>query len=83
MHNNHHFILYFTLGCHLCELAEEIIEQAQSSVRIQYIKVDVAGDDALVDAYGIRIPVLKNTANQQELNWPFTVEQVCQMLIQY
>lgn len=63
-------LLYTTLGCHLCEQAEAIIRQIMpASWQLSY--VDVAEDDALLQAYGERIPVVK--INGQELAWPFSL----------
>lgn len=61
-------LLYTTLGCHLCEQAEAIIQQVMPA-GWQLSHVDVAEDDALLQAYGERIPVVK--INGQELAWPF------------
>lgn len=58
--------LYTTAGCHLCELAYEIL--LQSGVAIT--PVEIGDDDALVKRYGILIPVVK-FADNSELNWPF------------
>ena len=62
------FVLYSTLGCHLCELAESLLNQSTLS---DWRLVDISDSEALVDLYGVRIPVLKNTANEKELGWPF------------
>lgn len=70
------FILYFTLGCHLCELAEDIITEVNVLHSIAYNKYDIADDNSLIERYGIRIPVLKNSINNAELNWPFTTQQL-------
>lgn len=61
------FILLHTLGCHLCEDAEALLCQ----LSINYQKKDIIEDDALVDTYGIRIPVLVHIHSKAELGWPF------------
>lgn len=66
-----HFILYHTLGCHLCEDAELIIEPLSNALSMDYQRKDIADDDRLIDLYGIRIPVLCHLASQSTLDWPF------------
>ncbi len=61
------YILFHTDSCHLCELAEQLIETCS----ISYVKTDICDDEKLAEQYGIRIPVLKQINSQNELNWPF------------
>jgi hypothetical protein len=70
------FILYGTLGCHLCELAEAqlapllgLLQQQTQSVEIECI--DIAADDDLLQRYGESIPVLRRERDDRELRWPF------------
>ncbi len=63
--------LYSTAGCHLCEEAEAMLAQAGAA----WETVDIAADPALLDSYGVRIPVLR-TAGGAELGWPFDVAAV-------
>lgn len=67
------FILYSTVGCHLCDQAISLIE-ASGIPTSDFKIVDIAEDDALVERYGIRIPVLKKEASGEELGWPFDLE---------
>jgi Glutaredoxin-like domain (DUF836). len=60
-------ILYTTLGCHLCEQAQTIIARTQATFKL----IDIADDETLVETYGVRIPVVKNSANGKEIGWPF------------
>ena len=63
------FTLYGTEGCHLCEAA---VDQLQPFLHPQWWEpVDIATDDALLNEYGIRIPVLRHLVTGAELNWPF------------
>ena len=74
-------ILYTTSGCHLCEEAEALLgpvlayieqETGQSvSVREQ----EISESEALVEAYGLRIPVVQMEGSSQELGWPFDQAQ--------
>jgi hypothetical protein len=80
-----HFILYGTLGCHLCELAEAQLAalMAQLSVAIEIECIDIAeGDnsDELIERYGVRIPVLRRQRDQSELGWPFADAQMLEFL---
>ncbi|OXX25376.1 glutaredoxin family protein, partial [Vibrio sp. V06_P1A73T115] len=61
------FTLYSTEGCHLCEMAFQLVQQANIAEQVQL--VDIAFDDALFSRYGVTIPVLKY--QESELSWPF------------
>lgn len=47
--------------------------------QIEYQLVDIVFKQELVDLFGTRIPVLKNTKGQY-LNWPFDCQQIKQFL---
>lgn len=62
--------LLHTEGCHLCELAEALLKEAQmQGVLSAFERIDIASDDELIERYGIRIPVV--CCNNAELGWPF------------
>lgn len=66
-----------TSGCHLCEVAERLVRRIAPSMGVQVQHTDIASDDALVDTYGIKIPVLRSIAGgKSELNWPFDEESL-------
>jgi hypothetical protein len=68
----HAYILFGTSACHLCELAQEMLEaQCESRPGFAFEKVDIIESDALVARYGVRIPVLRDPEGR-ELGWPFT-----------
>lgn len=68
-----------TLGCHLCELAEdELMPLVEYGLRVELI--DIAEDPALFDRYYLSIPVLVRVDNQADLPWPFDTEQVVAFL---
>jgi hypothetical protein len=73
------YTLYFTLGCHLCELAENVIHAIPCG-GVTYKKVDIADIDSLLEAYGERIPVLKHDSTGLELGWPFDQEKLMQFI---
>jgi hypothetical protein len=63
---------YTTLGCHLCEQAEELLRAQQAISGLEWEAVEIADSDRLVEAYGLRIPVLQRVSDADELGWPFT-----------
>ena len=76
-------LLFFTtLGCHLCEQAEQILSSVAHSQRAELAVdvIDIADDEALVETYGIRIPVFKRVCDGLELGWPFGEEQLVHFL---
>lgn len=71
--------LYGTLGCHLCEVAEAVLMPfVDRGLLIEL--VDIAEDQALIERYGLIIPVLRRTDTSAELLWPFDAEQVVAFL---
>ena len=64
-------VLYTTAGCHLCEQAEALLHQVSSEQLLVWKSVEIAGQDELVQRYGVRIPVLRDTLSCAELDWPF------------
>ena len=71
--------LYTTAGCHLCELAQNVLQSLPEKYELNIIPTEIGDDDVLVERYGIKIPVLK-FADKSELNWPFNVQDVEQQL---
>jgi glutaredoxin len=51
-------VLYSRPGCHLCEVARDVVLDVRSRVAFEFEEVDVEGDDALELEYGIRVPVV-------------------------
>lgn len=60
-------VLYGTTYCHLCEQAEAILQV----VGVEAEHIDIAEDDALLETYGTRIPVVGREDTGAELGWPF------------
>ena len=74
------FILYGTSACHLCELAENMLQLRQAAGDcFTYDKVDISESDELFERYGVLIPVLRHPLGQ-ELGWPFSDAQLAQFL---
>jgi len=61
------FILFGTEGCHLCELAADLL--GETGIRFQ--QVDIMANTEWQEKYGLRIPVLLHSKTGRELNWPF------------
>ena len=59
--------LLTTAGCHLCDQALEVIRRAAPALELTL--VDIAEDDALIEQYGEKIPVVRLAG--RELCWPF------------
>ncbi|MBL4910028.1 MAG: glutaredoxin family protein [Alteromonadaceae bacterium] len=66
--------LYSSEGCHLCEQAFALCQQA--NIDSQVAVIDIVEDENLVTLYGISIPVLENTETSEKLFWPFSLEQI-------
>jgi hypothetical protein len=71
--------LYTTLGCHLCDEAAAMVSQ-QGISDLSLALVEISESEALIEKYGVRIPVLKfqveGKDENAELAWPFTVEDL-------
>ncbi|MEL7045890.1 MAG: glutaredoxin family protein, partial [Pseudomonadota bacterium] len=64
-------ILYGTVGCHLCEEANDLLNGlAPVFAELHWRQVDIADDDELFEKYGWLIPVLRDDRGS-ELRWPF------------
>lgn len=61
-----------TRGCHLCDDAEALLQQVAAARAIAWRYRDIALDEALVERYGTRIPVLL-ADDGRELGWPFSL----------
>ena len=68
--------LYTTSSCHLCEQAEQLLAQ----VGLAFDAVEIADDPALLERYGVRIPVLRRRDTGEELNWPFNAVVLHELL---
>lgn len=75
-------ILYHTLGCHLCELAEALVVPLAQARGLRLKRVDIADSEQLLERYGTRIPVLRAGAlrGEEEIGWPFDAERVRDLL---
>jgi len=60
-------ILYTRDGCHLCDRAMTLLDQAG----IDWRPVDIDDDPVLAEKYGLRVPVLRRPDTGGELYYPF------------
>lgn len=72
--------LFGTSGCHLCEVAEQLLQYVLTP-EWQLDYADIAYDTALVERYGVRIPVLRDESSGSELGWPFDEQMLRQFLV--
>lgn len=57
----------------MCEQAEALWSEVSE---IALNKIEIANNDALMERYGLRIPVLLDESSQEELGWPFSEESL-------
>lgn len=68
-----------TTGCHLCEVAEQLLIRFQAVEPIRYRHVDIADfDEDLMMAFATTIPVI--ITKNKRLNYPFSVMDLQQLL---
>ena len=72
------FNLYSSEGCHLCEQALALITPLISDE--QLMVVDIVEDEQLVALYGVHIPVLERLTDNEKLFWPFSANQVANLI---
>ncbi|MCF4994902.1 glutaredoxin family protein [Pseudomonas syringae] len=72
--------LFGTLGCHLCEVAEDVLMEFVLEHALLLELVDIAENEAWFEAYSLRIPVLRRIDTGEELGWPFDADQVVAFL---
>tara|TARA_B100000780_G_scaffold80653_2_gene54899 strand:- start:6401 stop:6646 length:246 start_codon:yes stop_codon:yes gene_type:complete len=72
--------LYTAQNCHLCEVAEDLLQPLLEQQHLILRKVDIGVDADLKAAYGLRIPVVV-LPNGVEKGWPFTAIQVKRLLV--
>jgi thiol-disulfide isomerase/thioredoxin len=54
----HEVVLYTRQGCHLCDEAHAVLEQAGQRWPLQIQTIDVDTDPALAQRYGLEVPVV-------------------------
>lgn len=71
---------FTTSHCHLCEVAEALLTRTPLAEPIAVDAIDIAQSESLVARYGTRIPVLRRDDTGEELDWPFTQQQLLAFL---
>lgn len=51
-------VIYSRPGCHLCDEMKAVVDRVGESVALEVAEIDVSGDPALEERYGLEIPVL-------------------------
>lgn len=69
-------ILYSRADCHLCEVAAGMLEKAGAGWRT----VDIDTDPALLEKYGLQVPVIADPESGRELFFPFSEEELARFL---
>lgn len=81
-------ILYTTSGCHLCEEAAALLEPVLAYIKqevgqdIRLREQEISESEALVEVYGVRIPVVQIEGVSQELGWPFDQSQAYKFIVE-
>jgi len=73
-------VLYTTVGCHLCDQAKDVIWPHLEICSYRLVEVDIAEDAALVERYGVRIPVVYRADLDEDLGWPFDGQELFDFL---
>ena len=75
------FKFFTTQGCHLCEQANNLVDELHNRYNFEMEIVDISAEENLVQKYGLIIPVLLNIENNELLCWPFDRDGVINLLI--
>ena len=74
-------LLLGTSGCHLCEQAQQIINDCLPNYSELTIEtIDIAEQEQWQARYAIRIPVLYHPETKKELGWLFEQTQVTEFI---
>ena len=72
--------LYSTLGCHLCEHALAMVVPIAKAYDFQVREIEISDSNDLIQKYGVVIPVLEWPEANKSLHWPFSAEDVQELL---
>ncbi|HEY8286602.1 MAG TPA: glutaredoxin family protein [Chloroflexota bacterium] len=67
-------------GCHLCELAEDLLEDLREEYGISVLKIDITSDHTLFDRYRYEIPVVA-LPNGASIGGRITIDQIRSLLV--
>ena len=71
---------YTTKSCHLCEEAARLLEKLQLVKEVNIEAVDISENESLVRSYGLRIPVVKSKQSGKEIDWPFIMDDLIDLV---
>ncbi len=71
---------FTTAGCHLCEQAKALLDILCSQHEVEIETIDISTSEELVEKYGIRIPVVLNPQSKEEIGWPFSYEDLVNLV---
>ncbi|WP_114240555.1 glutaredoxin family protein [Dyella sp. C9] len=71
------FVLFQRDYCHLCDQALAVMAEARAP---DFDSLWVDDDAALEVRYGTRVPVLRDSQDGREIDWPFDAAAVRQFL---
>ena len=74
------FKFFTTHGCHLCEQANNLLDELHDRYSFEMEIVDISSEENLVEKYGLIIPVVLNVENNELLCWPFDKDGVVKLL---
>ena len=69
------FPLYEPVGCHLGEMADELLIAANAT----FVAKDIMDSEQLIELYQTSIPVVESHQGEK-LFWPFDAEQLAQFI---
>lgn len=73
-----HCELFGTLGCHLCEEAEAVLQPFLAQGLVVEL-LDIIDSDEWLQRYALTIPVLRRVDTGQEISWPFNEDDVVRL----
>ena len=71
--------LYGKPGCHLCEIAEDMLEDLRDEFPFSLVQVDITADPTLFDLYRYEIPVVV-LPEGQSVRGRVTIDQIRALL---
>lgn len=72
--------LYSTSHCHLCEQAEDLLQQLAATAQFSWQTIEIIDDENLLSRYEVKIPVVKRLDTHAELLWPFSKQDILYFL---
>ncbi|MBZ4200265.1 MAG: glutaredoxin family protein [Methylotenera sp.] len=77
-----HITLYSTSHCHLCEQAEAMLATLSMTHGLSWRIIEITEDADLLARFELKIPVLERKNTGKLLCWPFTLEEIVDLINQ-